>query len=259
MCEISLDFSFDIMKLVKTTSKSCKAFTLIELLVVIAIIAILAAILFPVFGRARENARRSSCQSNLKQIGLGLLQYAQDYDERMAPMVNQSNGFQFWPNLIFPYVKSKQIFDCPSFTNASNNTVQTGSGDRLSYGYNTGIMSGSGDVLGNPAGLSLSAFNNVAELGVIFETNLDADGDRGGGYGGGGGPYNGGYPIAWFDNSTAPTYFNVVSNVAYPHGRHFDGLNVAFADGHVKFVRLSTVRTPPATPTNWRLWYPSAP
>src|SRR5687768_5924591 len=60
-----------------------KGFTLIELLVVIAIIAILAAILFPVFARARENARRSSCQSNLKQIGLGFAQYTQDYDEKM--------------------------------------------------------------------------------------------------------------------------------------------------------------------------------
>ena len=65
-------------------SRNRSAFTLIELLVIIAIIAILAAILFPVFSRARENARRASCQSNLKQIGLGMLQYAQDYDEQMV-------------------------------------------------------------------------------------------------------------------------------------------------------------------------------
>src|SRR4028118_1774787 len=62
---------------------SRSGFTLIELLVVIAIIGILASILFPVFARARENARRSSCQSNLKQIGLGILQYTQDYDEKL--------------------------------------------------------------------------------------------------------------------------------------------------------------------------------
>src|SRR5687767_10691477 len=70
-------------KMTRSTTTRKTAFTLIELLVVIAIIALLAAILFPVFARARENARRAGCQSNLKQIGLGIMQYSQDYDELM--------------------------------------------------------------------------------------------------------------------------------------------------------------------------------
>lgn len=91
------------------------AFTLVELLVVIAIIAVLAAILFPVFGRARENARRSSCASNLKQIGLGILQYAQDFDETM-PLTPDSDveGAGSWRSATQPYLKSKQLFRCPS-------------------------------------------------------------------------------------------------------------------------------------------------
>ena len=96
---------------------SKRGFTLIELLVVIAIIAILAAILFPVFGRARENARRSSCQSNLKQIGLGVLQYVQDYDEKY-PSRYMANEIMSWRRNIYPYVKSTQVFACPS--NRSN-------------------------------------------------------------------------------------------------------------------------------------------
>jgi prepilin-type N-terminal cleavage/methylation domain-containing protein len=122
--------------------RSTKGFTLIELLVVIAIIALLAAILFPVFARARENARRVSCLSNMKQIGLGLLQYAQDYDETLPTMDTSIQGsslptttlkhysipgnstfryatspYQNWIQEVYPYVKSWQIFRCPSARN----------------------------------------------------------------------------------------------------------------------------------------------
>src|SRR4028118_2088342 len=100
--------------------QSKNGFTLIELFVVIAIIAILSAILFPVFARARENARKTSCLSNLKQIGLGALQYTQDYDERTVPCVLAYSGNLYDGNnrvffqLIQPYVKSTQLFQCPS-------------------------------------------------------------------------------------------------------------------------------------------------
>jgi prepilin-type N-terminal cleavage/methylation domain-containing protein len=119
-------------------SRERTAFTLIELLVVIAIIAILASILFPVFARARENARRASCQSNLKQIGLGIMQYTQDYDERIPNATGGGTGgaamdggwtyFSTWPydpdtqqfdpsrGSLYPYVKSTQIYICPSDT-----------------------------------------------------------------------------------------------------------------------------------------------
>jgi prepilin-type N-terminal cleavage/methylation domain-containing protein/prepilin-type processing-associated H-X9-DG protein len=106
-----------------------RAFTLIELLVVIAIIAILAAILFPIFAQAREKARQSTCQSNMKQIGLAISMYRQDYDEKMMRVqqdqpgfvptvhptaVSHGNNIACWRCLVAPYVKNDGIFSCPS-------------------------------------------------------------------------------------------------------------------------------------------------
>ena len=108
-----------------------RGFTLIELLVVIAIIAILAAILFPVFARARENARRSSCQSNLKNIGLGFQQYIQDYDELFP--VGTTTAAAGWGSFqLQPYIKSTQVFSCPSDSVVDSARI-------YSYGYNSQI------------------------------------------------------------------------------------------------------------------------
>jgi prepilin-type N-terminal cleavage/methylation domain-containing protein/prepilin-type processing-associated H-X9-DG protein len=121
--------------------QSCKrrqGFTLIELLVVIAIIAILAAILFPVFAKAREKARQASCQSNLKQVALGVLMYIQDYDEKPpctpyweCGRPNNSTTTR-WYAAIYPYVKNQQLFACPSSPSA-------GGWPRPNAPYNAGV------------------------------------------------------------------------------------------------------------------------
>lgn len=158
-----------------------KGFTLIELLVVIAIIAILAAILFPVFARARENARRASCQSNMKQIGLGLAQYSQDYDERYPAWATAdfaNSVVKVWNTNIQPYMKSIQVFTCPS----NPDKLVTGSGFANHYGANFN----GGDVLSSTTtdkgqgvfapwaapGLHISEFNFPATTIAVCEVSV---------------------------------------------------------------------------------------
>lgn len=125
-----------------------KGFTLIELLVAISIISLLAAILFPVFGRARENARRTTCQSNLRQLGMGILQYVQDNDERFplgpctVPNVVGKTAYQSmeWAGSIYPYVKSQQVYKCPSDPNRPNATEAADGQVPVSYAFNRNLV-----------------------------------------------------------------------------------------------------------------------
>src|SRR5262249_24653929 len=123
------------------------AFTLIELLVVIAIIAILAAILFPVFAQARESARRTSCLSNVKQMGLAFAMYAQDYDETTPAVVHQGSLDQDFWYIIQPYVKNINMFYCPDRTEWTMPSGDDCGGQAfnpqqrcIGYGYNWGII-----------------------------------------------------------------------------------------------------------------------
>ena len=118
-------------------NKGGRGFTLIELLVVIVIIALLVAILLPVLFKAREKARQTACASNLKQIGLALLQYAQDYDEAMAPVeITAAAGTATWRGLTLPYSTSVGIYTCPSNVLSNGGTLGDNSAFYVSYGAN---------------------------------------------------------------------------------------------------------------------------
>jgi prepilin-type N-terminal cleavage/methylation domain-containing protein/prepilin-type processing-associated H-X9-DG protein len=243
-------------------------FTLIELLVVIAIIALLAAILFPVFARARENARKTSCANNMKQIGLGFAQYIQDFDEQyfvsspyQGPGTNGGPCYGYgWAGAMMPYVKSTQLYRCPSDSyNSPGTSTYFGHTDVLlpvSYAYNrnVAVVAAAADHTA-PAKTVLSfEARSVAVLTNPNAQNLgDAEwsGGCGGneastaGNGGDGTPgvagtgndgwiqRNGyarntmymGNPLRINSNPISPT-----------EGRHLNGGNFLFSDGHVKWM-----------------------
>ena len=194
-----------------------RGFTLIELLVVIAIIAILAAILFPVFAKAREKARQSSCLSNVKQILLGVLSYSQDYDE-MLPFGQNDSGpatgatvWGTWQDSIMPYCKNSQMFVCPS--------NKTGTYKNGGYGmphnhlpYRTFYATGA---------KSLGSISAPSE--VMWTCDVDQ-----------------GYFWMYCPHGCfATTVGNGIDwNIA---DRHNNGANVGFLDGHAKWLGMQSI------------------
>ena len=242
----------------KEAAMKQRGFTLIELLVVIAIIAILAAILFPVFAKAREKARQTSCLSNEKQLGLGFAQYTSDNDS-YYPCGTQGayQGARGWAGQIFPYVKSVGVYVCPD-------DPQLEAGQHISYGYNSTLVPNTYDgTRGNiPDPEKLSKFTNVAKTIVLYEAaHLPTDpsvqpptapeGDSPGGTGYGRPAYRGVYatgilagvidPGTYYSGNQAGNWFSPTYFYDAQTGRHSDGSNFLFADGHAKWARGSAI------------------
>ncbi len=208
---------------------STQAFTLIELLVVIAIIAILAAILFPVFQKVRENARRTACLSNEKQIGLAVQQYTQDYDEKLyfysaasrngAVVASADVNSVRWWNALMPFIKSNNVFTCPS---------DSGPTPSLDAAGNKTILR-SFIALRPAEGLSLAQIPDPVETIVITE-KWDKN------------PAGSAITDSWVEPFNGDFAYNPqTKRMDLVGDRHNEGANCVFFDGHAKWYRPTTL------------------
>jgi len=216
-------------------SKRLNGFTLIELLVVIAIISILAAILFPVFARARESARASSCLSNVKQMGLSIEMYKQDYDSKY-PFARWKGGTGHWyDHYLDPYIKNKQVQICPSHSD-----WYIGYSYNIGFGYNAG--SGTTGTL-SFCGVGIPAYTGVSDAIISYPSQSVVLMDASIVY------YHytidSGYSDASAKNvldaffSQNATDASLAAKYNHPEaGVHNGGANALYADGHAKWRKL---------------------